>query len=154
MEFHNKTGSQFGGGTLHIQTSKPHSWTCMDLYIFATPYRVTWDYYFLARKHTLELKEWVGRAEYDYVKNNGVSIFLMHSGMIGTLLALWDVFPLFTNTGWGESSNLAFLEKHMGASFSVRPQPWVTNITVDSKESYRPWKSGLPVLMLVIQQFA
>ncbi|KAI3948806.1 hypothetical protein MKX01_022220 [Papaver californicum] len=135
MEFHNKTGSQFGGGTLHIQTSKPHSWTCMDLYIFATPYRVTWDYYFLAQKHTFELKQWVGRAEYDYVKNNGISIFLMHSGMIGTLLALWDVFPLFTNTGWGENSNLAFLEKHMGASFGVRSQPWVTNITVDSIHS-------------------
>ena len=29
----------------------------MDLYIFASPYRVTWDYYFLAREHTLEIKE-------------------------------------------------------------------------------------------------
>ena len=69
------------------------------------------------------------------VKNKGVSIFLMHAGMLGTLQALWDVFPLFTNTGWGENSNLGFLEKHMGASFVQRPQPWVTNISVDDIHS-------------------
>ncbi|KAK9155751.1 hypothetical protein Sjap_003231 [Stephania japonica] len=183
MEFHNKSGSEFGGGTLHLkvwiaevalilvgdfefginwvilnlglisygraakayvtpwissantEVSNAHSWTCMDLYIFATPYRVTWDYYFLAREHTLEFNEWEGKAEYEYVKNKGVSIFLMESGMLGTLRALWDVFPLFTNTGWGENANLAFLKKHMKASFEQRPQPWVTNITVDDVHS-------------------
>ncbi|CAL5190604.1 unnamed protein product [Lathyrus oleraceus] len=129
IEFHNKTGSQFGGGTVHLKVSNPHSWTCLDIYIFATPYRVTWDYYFLAREHTLEIKEWDGRAEYEYVKNHGLSIFLLKAGMLGTLQALWEVFPLFTNTGWGENSNLGFLEKHMGATFETRPQPWVTNIS-------------------------
>ncbi|XP_058093837.1 uncharacterized protein LOC131239919 [Magnolia sinica] len=135
MEFNNKSKTQFGGGTLHLKTSKAHSWTCIDLYVFATPYRVTWDYYFLARDHTLEFDKWEGEAELEYVKHNGVSIFLMESGMLGTLRALWDVFPLFSNTGWGENSNLAFLEKHMGASFEVRPQPWVTNISVDDIHS-------------------
>ncbi|XP_043692441.1 uncharacterized protein LOC122642891 [Telopea speciosissima] len=135
MEFHNKTGSEFGGGTLHIKTSNAHSWTCMDIYLFTTPYRVTWDYYFLGREHTFEFKEWEGKAEYEYVKHNGISIFLMQSGMLGTLRALWDVFPLFSNTGWGENSNLAFLKKRMGASFEQRPQPWVTNISVDDIHS-------------------
>ncbi|XP_073005912.1 uncharacterized protein [Typha latifolia] len=135
MEFHNKSGSQFGGGTLHIKMSHAHSWTCMDIYVFATPYRVTWDYYFLSREHTLEFKEWEDEAEYEYVKHNGVSIFLMQSGMLGTLRALWDVFPLFTNTGWGENSNLAFLEKHMGATFEERPKPWVSEINVDDIQS-------------------
>ncbi|GMY13761.1 hypothetical protein FCV25MIE_09000 [Fagus crenata] len=92
------------------QVDKAHSWTCMDLYVFATPYRVSWDYYFLSREHTFEFKEWEGKAEFEYVKNKGVSIFLMQAGMVGTLQALWDVFPLFTNTGWGENSNLGFLE--------------------------------------------
>ncbi|AET00448.1 hypothetical protein MtrunA17_Chr5g0443721 [Medicago truncatula] len=135
MEFHNKTGSQFGGGTLHLKVSNAHSYTCMDIYIFATPYRVTWDYYFLSREHTLEIKEWDGRAEYEYVKNHGLSIFLMKAGMLGTLQALWEVFPLFTNTGWGEKSNIGFMEKHMGASFETRSQPWVTNISVDDIHS-------------------
>ncbi|KAM7279306.1 hypothetical protein ACFE04_006440 [Oxalis oulophora] len=135
MEFHNKSGSQFGGGTLHIKVTKAHSWTCMDLYVFATPYRVTWDYYLISREHTLEIKEWEGKAEYEYVKHHGVSIFLMQAGMIGTLQALWDVFPLFTNTGWGENSNIGFLEKHMGAVFETRPQPWVTNLTADDIQS-------------------
>ncbi|KAG5546463.1 hypothetical protein RHGRI_018598 [Rhododendron griersonianum] len=135
MEFHNKSGSEFGGGTLHIKVSNAHSWTCMDLYVFATPYRVTWDYYFLTREHTLEFKEWEGKAEYEYVKHNGISIFLMEAGMLGTLRALWDVFPLFTNTGWGENSNLAFLQNHMGASFVERPQPWFTNVSVDDIHS-------------------
>ncbi|KAI8552802.1 hypothetical protein RHMOL_Rhmol06G0296300 [Rhododendron molle] len=135
MEFHNKSGSEFGGGTLHIKVSNAHSWTCMDLYVFATPYRVTWDYYFLTREHTLEFKEWEGKAEYEYVKHNGISIFLMEAGMLGTLRALWDVFPLFTNTGWGENSNLAFLQNHMGASFVERPQPWFTNFSVDDIHS-------------------
>ncbi|CAA7394423.1 unnamed protein product [Spirodela intermedia] len=135
LEFNNKSGTSFGGGTLHIKTLKPHSWTCMDIYIFATPYRVTWDYYFLSRDHTLDIDHWEGKAEYEYVKHNGVSIFLMESGMLGTLRALWDVFPLFSNTGWGESSNLAFLEKHMGASFEQRPQPWVSNVSADDIHS-------------------
>ncbi|KAF3453484.1 hypothetical protein FNV43_RR03924 [Rhamnella rubrinervis] len=135
VEFHNRTGSEFGGGTLHIKVSNAHSWTCMDIYLFATPYRVTWDYYFLSREHTLELGEWEGKAEYDYVRHKGVSIFLMQAGMLGTLRALWDVFPLFTNTGWGESSNIGFLKKHMGASFDERPKPWVTNISVNDIHS-------------------
>ncbi|KAJ0960028.1 hypothetical protein J5N97_000196 [Dioscorea zingiberensis] len=78
-------------------TSSAHSWTCIDLYIFATPYRVTWDYYFLA-----------------------LFYLLMQSGMIGTLRALWDVFPLFANSGWGENKRL---------------QPWVSNINVDDIHS-------------------
>lgn len=69
------------------------------------------------------------------VKNKGVSIFLMQAGMLGTLEALWDVFPLFTNTGWGENSNIGFLKKHMGASFEQRPEPWVTNVTVEEIHS-------------------
>ncbi|CAK9150254.1 unnamed protein product [Ilex paraguariensis] len=135
MEFNHKNGSEFGGGTLHIKVSDAHSWTCMDLYVFATPYRVTWDYYFLSREHTLEFKEWESKAEFEYVKHKGVSIFLMEAGMLGTLEALWDVFPLFTNTGWGENSNIGFLKKHMEASFEQRPQPWVTNISVDDIHS-------------------
>jgi len=107
----------------------------MDLYVFATPYRVTWDYYFLGREHTLEIKEWESKAEYEYVKRNGVSIFLMPSGTIGTLRALWDVFPLFTNTGWGENANLAFLKKHMGATFEERPKPWISELNADDIQS-------------------
>ncbi|KAK8622892.1 hypothetical protein V6N13_117791 [Hibiscus sabdariffa] len=135
MEFHNKSGSEFGGGTLHIKVSKAHSWTCMDLYVFATPYCVTWDYHFRSREHTLKFKEWEERAEYEYVKNKGVSIFLMQAGMLGTLQALWEVFPLFTNSEWGENANLGFIEKHMGATFEPRPQPWNTNISVDDIHS-------------------
>ncbi|PHT77265.1 hypothetical protein T459_20787 [Capsicum annuum] len=135
LELHNKSQTQFGGGTLHIKVSNAHSWTCMDLYIFATPYRVTWDYYFLSREHTLEIKEWKSEAELEYVKHKGISIFLMQAGMLGTLSALWDVLPLFTNTGWGENSNIGFLKKHMGASFEKRPLPWVTNLTTDDIHS-------------------
>ncbi len=33
---------------------------------------------------------------------------------------------------WGESANITFLQSHMGANITKRPQPWVTNInTVD-----------------------
>lgn len=135
LEFHNKSGSEFGGGTLHIKVANAHSWTCMDIYVFATPFRVTWDYYLVSREHTLDFKEWAGKAEYEYVKGHGVSIFLMQAGMLGTLKALWEVFPLFSNTGWGENSNLGFLKKHMGASFDERPKPWVTNITADEIQS-------------------
>ncbi|XP_060209159.1 uncharacterized protein LOC132636351 [Lycium barbarum] len=135
LELHNNTASRFGGGTLHIKVSNAHSYTCMDLYIFATPYRVKWDYYVLSREHTLQISEWESQAELEYVKRNGVSIFLMQAGMLGTLSALWDVFPLFTNTGWGENSNIGFLKKHMGASFDQRPQPWVSNLTTEDIHS-------------------
>ncbi|XP_047317601.1 uncharacterized protein LOC124921045 [Impatiens glandulifera] len=135
IEFHNKTNSEFGGGTLHIEVDHASSWTCMDLYIFATPYRVTWDYYFRSRDHTMEFMEWEGKAEYEYVKRKGISIFLMQAGMLGTLKALWNVFPLFTNTGWGENSNIDFLENHMGASFEIRPKPWSAEINTDDIQS-------------------
>eukprot|EP00249_Psilotum_nudum_P014480 c24846_g2_i1 orf=519-2075(-) len=119
-----------GGGILHIQTSKAHSWTCMDLYVFATPFRVTWDYYFTARKHTIAIQNWED-GELEYVKQHGISVFLMPAGMLGTLVALWDVLPLFSNSGWGESSNIDFLEKHMGAKMVKRPEPWISNFTTD-----------------------
>nr|CAB3453306.1 unnamed protein product [Digitaria exilis] len=69
------------------------------------------------------------------VKQHGVSVFLMPSGMLGTLLSLVDVLPLFSNTAWGQHSNLAFLEKHMGASFEKRSQPWVANIRKEDIQS-------------------
>ncbi|GJN34086.1 hypothetical protein PR202_gb22724 [Eleusine coracana subsp. coracana] len=69
------------------------------------------------------------------VKQHGISIFLMPSGMLGTLLSLIDVLPLFSNTAWGQHSNLAFLEKHMGASFEKRSQPWVANIRKEDVQS-------------------
>ncbi|XP_065860954.1 uncharacterized protein [Euphorbia lathyris] len=62
------------------------------------------------------------------VKQHGVSVFLMPAGMMGTLLSLVDVLPLFSNTAWGQNANLAFLEKHMGATFEKRPQPWKSTI--------------------------
>ncbi|GJR39771.1 hypothetical protein Tco_1215455 [Tanacetum coccineum] len=51
-----------------VGVSNAHSWTCMDIYVFATPYRVTWDYYFISCEHTLEFDKWGGKAEYEYVK--------------------------------------------------------------------------------------
>ncbi|CAG7912173.1 unnamed protein product [Brassica rapa] len=83
----------FGGGTLHIKVDKAHSWTCMDIYVFVTPYRVTWDWYFISREHTMEFSEWEGKAEYEYVKQ--AERCFMEAGMVGTLRALWDVFPLY-----------------------------------------------------------
>lgn len=124
-----------GGGLLRLKTSAAHSWTCMDLYVFATPYRVTWDYYFSAREHTLKFDSWEEAAEMEYVKQHGVSVFLMPSGMLGTLLSLIDVLPLFSNTVWGQNANLAFLTKHMGATFEKRPQPWRTTINPDDVHS-------------------
>lgn len=135
MEYVEPSNSdEAGGGILHLKTSNAHSWTCLDLYIFATPYRVTWDYYFTARQHTLAIKEWE-EGELEYVKHKGFSVFLLPSGMLGTLLAMWDVLPIFSNTGWGESSNIAFLERHMATKISKRSEPWVTNVTVDEIES-------------------
>ncbi|KAL6187121.1 hypothetical protein ACLB2K_043236 [Fragaria x ananassa] len=120
-----------GGGVLYLKTSEAHSWACMDLYVFATPYRITWDYYFSAREHTLKFDSWEEPAELEYVKQHGVSVFLMPSGMLGTMLSLIDVLPLFSNTVWGQNANLAFLEKHMGATFEKRSQPWHATINPD-----------------------
>lgn len=69
------------------------------------------------------------------MKNKGFSVFLMPAGMLGTLLALWDVVPLFSNTGWGQNSNIAFLESHMGIEFTKRQQPRVLNITAADLKS-------------------
>lgn len=122
------------GGVLHVQTGKPSSWTCMDLYVFATPYRVFWDYYFRVRNHTLKIQSWED-GELEYVKHHGISVFLMPAGMLGTVEAFWDVLPLFSNSGWGESSNIAFLEKHMGAKLVKRIGPSVSNFSVDDIHS-------------------
>jgi hypothetical protein len=50
----------------------------MDLYVFATPYRITWDYYFAAREHTLEIKSWEEEAELEYVCFLSESSFFLH----------------------------------------------------------------------------
>ena len=69
------------------------------------------------------------------VKQHGIAVFLMPSGMLGTLLSLIDVIPLFSNTGWGQNANLAFLKKHMGTSFQKRSQPWSANIRKEDVHS-------------------
>lgn len=61
-----------------VQTSEAHSWTCMDLYVFATPYRVTWDYYFSAREHTLNIDSWEEPAEVEYVTSYYYIVCLVH----------------------------------------------------------------------------
>ncbi|PKA57944.1 hypothetical protein AXF42_Ash012483 [Apostasia shenzhenica] len=127
--------SGLGGGVIYLKNSAAHSWTCMDLYVFATPYRIMWDYYFSAREHTLEINSWEDPAEREYVKQHGVSVFLMPSGMLGTVLSLIDILPLFSNSDWGQNANIAFLEKHMEASFEKRSQPWVANIREEDVHS-------------------
>ncbi|CAI8587701.1 unnamed protein product [Vicia faba] len=84
LEFTNQhnNDSGLGGAILYLKTDEAHSWTCMDLYVFATPYRVTWDYYFSAREHTLKLDSWEEPAELEYVKQHGISVFLMPAGML------------------------------------------------------------------------
>jgi hypothetical protein len=70
----------------------------MDLYVFGTPYRLMWDWYFLGRHHTETVSEW-HENEREFVETRGLSVFLMPAGMLGTLKSMWDVFPLFANTG-------------------------------------------------------
>lgn len=48
-------------------------------------------------------------------------MFLMPLLMLGTLLSLIDVVPLFSDAPWGHKVNADFLNKHMGAT---RNQPW------------------------------
>ncbi|CAA2968833.1 Hypothetical predicted protein [Olea europaea subsp. europaea] len=133
IEFMGHGDRDQGGGVIYLSTAAAHSWTCMDLYVFATPYRITWDYYFSACDHTLKIESWEEQAELEY--QHGISVFLMPSGMMGTLLSMVDVLPLFSNTGWGQNANIAFLEKHMGASFEKRPQPWCTTINPEDVHS-------------------
>eukprot|EP00252_Welwitschia_mirabilis_P014093 TRINITY_DN31126_c0_g1_i1.p1 TRINITY_DN31126_c0_g1~~TRINITY_DN31126_c0_g1_i1.p1 ORF type:complete len:520 (+),score=83.36 TRINITY_DN31126_c0_g1_i1:414-1973(+) len=135
LELTPSRGNDSGGAVLYLKTNEAHSWTCMDLYVFATPYRVTWDYYFSAREHTLNIESWEEPAELEHVKKSGISVFLMPSGMLGTLLALVDVLPLFSNSAWGQNANIAFLKKHMHAKFEQRPQPWVAQINKDDIHS-------------------
>ncbi|KAL2904236.1 Trypsin-6 [Bienertia sinuspersici] len=135
LEFTDNGDTGLGGGLLHLKTSSAHSWTCMDLYVFATPYRVTWDYYFASSDHTLKIGSWEEAAELEYVKQHGISVFLLPSGMLGTFLSLVDVLPLFSDSTWGQHANLAFLEKHMGATFEKRPQPWQTIINPEDVHS-------------------
>ena len=76
------------------------------------------------------------------VKLHGVSVFLMPSGMLGTLLSLVDVLPLFSNTAWGQNANLDFLKKHMGATFEKRNQPW--RATIDPADVHSGDFLGFP----------
>ncbi|KVI05616.1 hypothetical protein Ccrd_016062 [Cynara cardunculus var. scolymus] len=76
-----------------------------------------------------------GGVIYLKVKQHGISVFLMPAGMLGTLVSLVDVLPLFSNTGWGQNANLDFLKNHMGASFEKRHQPWQGTINPDDVHS-------------------
>lgn len=69
------------------------------------------------------------------MQKNGISVFLMPAGMLGTLVALWDALPIFSNSRWGESANIAFLKNHMGATLIKRTDPWVTNVTTADIQS-------------------
>jgi hypothetical protein len=53
-----------------------------------------------------------------------ISVFLMPSGMLGTLLCLINAMPLFSNTARGQKANLNIMNKHTRAKFEKRSQPW------------------------------
>jgi hypothetical protein len=67
------------------------------------------------------------------VKTKRFSMFPMPVGMFGTFVALWDALPIFSNSSWGESANIAFLQSHI---------QWVSPISL-SVHSH-----GLPILAL------
>lgn len=117
-----------GGFTINVVTSAGRSWTCLDLYVFGTPWRVIPDYYFFSRHHSFHVK-WLHNNERDYVLEKGVSAFLMPAGFLGTVRALWDVIPLFSGTSVGEAAQLRFLKRRMGARFVKRKGPLATNMT-------------------------
>eukprot|EP00850_Spirogloea_muscicola_P018116 SM000162S02394 [mRNA] locus=s162:280670:283014:- [translate_table: standard] len=122
-------GASTGGAVINLVTSGAHSWTCVDLYLFVTPYRVTWDYYFFASHHKLAIPEFQDDAELDYVLQKGLAVFLMPAGALGTLRALWDVAPLFANGALGEAANMAFLKRRMGAEFVPVRAPYHVNVS-------------------------
>ncbi|KAI3796010.1 hypothetical protein L1987_38671 [Smallanthus sonchifolius] len=137
-------GACFGGNEVRMEftqgndggkTADAHSYTCMDVYVFATPYSIMWSFYFISKEHKFLFESSEEPAELDYVKQHGVSVFLMPSGMLGTLLSLVDVAPLFSNTKFGQDANLAFLKNHMGATFETRSKPWRATIDPDEVHS-------------------
>jgi hypothetical protein len=48
----------------HLQHTAGPAWISMFL---KTPYRITWDYYFSAREHTLTFDSWEEPAELEYI---------------------------------------------------------------------------------------
>ncbi|WKA13240.1 hypothetical protein VitviT2T_030563 [Vitis vinifera] len=110
------------------------------------------------------MESWEEPAELEYVKQHGVSVFLMTSGILGILYSLMDVLPLFSDTAWGQSANLDFLKNHMGAPFEKRPQPWqVTTNPEDvhsndflavSKKFWVPWCGPYCMIHPMINELA
>ncbi len=39
--------------------------------------------------------------------------------MFDTLVVLWDALPIFSNSSWGESVNIAFFQSHVGANITI-----------------------------------
>lgn len=115
------------GAILNMETRKPLSWFCTDLYAFATPFRLTGDFFFFQGHHKFSIA-WMDPKEKTYVLEKGISVFLMPRGFLGTLRGMWDVLPLLSNSWVGEASQRAFLERKMGAQFVVRDKPWETDI--------------------------
>ncbi|KAF9596423.1 hypothetical protein IFM89_010687 [Coptis chinensis] len=102
--------------------------------VFATPYRVTWDYYFSAREHTLEIESWEEPAKLEYVCKVAWNICVSY--------AIRDAWNLDVSNRCFTSlfklwfhGNIAFLQKHMGASFEKLAKPWITMINLDNVHS-------------------
>ena len=59
-----------------MQTASPHSWSCMDVYVFATPYRVGWDYYSKEKEHPLRSRRGRKKQKWNmYVSSEGWILF-------------------------------------------------------------------------------
>eukprot|EP00271_Cylindrocystis_brebissonii_P009214 TRINITY_DN23901_c0_g1_i1.p1 TRINITY_DN23901_c0_g1~~TRINITY_DN23901_c0_g1_i1.p1 ORF type:complete len:537 (+),score=80.28 TRINITY_DN23901_c0_g1_i1:414-2024(+) len=116
---------------LHLEMGSPMSWLCMDLYAFATPYRLTGDYFFFSGHHRSKLT-WLHPAERKFVLRRGLSVFLMPKGFLGSLQGLWDVLPMLSNSWVGEAAQIAFLKRHMKAEFVLRKGPWETELNEEA----------------------
>ncbi|XP_050219794.1 uncharacterized protein LOC126670171 [Mercurialis annua] len=135
LEFNNR--GKYGGGTLHIHVSEArwYEWYCSNIYIFATPFNIHHDEYWKKGEHKVEFL-WQEKAEYEFVKRRGISIFVLPSGPLDTVVAIDDFRKLFENSDEGEKANVQFLKDYMNVSLEERPHPWVTaNINPDDIRS-------------------
>nr|POE67901.1 hypothetical protein CFP56_72236 [Quercus suber] len=74
--------TQNGVATVSLQTKDGNNWYCEDKYMFVTPARCKYDYYFKSGKHSRDIQNWESPLEEEFVEKLGIALFKLPS--VGT----------------------------------------------------------------------
>eukprot|EP01113_Clastostelium_recurvatum_P048779 TRINITY_DN8951_c0_g1_i5.p1 TRINITY_DN8951_c0_g1~~TRINITY_DN8951_c0_g1_i5.p1 ORF type:complete len:390 (-),score=64.55 TRINITY_DN8951_c0_g1_i5:41-1186(-) len=94
---------------------------CDDLFLFGTRETFSFKRYSLEQTHIIHFY-WIDSNEELDIKENGLQVFYLPDGVLGSVLDVWDTIHMFTGPKTFQDG-IQFMQDHMGVIYKNRTVP-------------------------------